>query len=155
NADADLAAFRFPRLKTEIARREIKLLVVERVVGDMHLAIFPEHFSAGIDDRSSVVVEAGSALFEKRGHDYDLELACQFFQGSGRGPRNFFGQVEIIVLLGLAEILRTKELRQTNDLRALLGRLANESDRVREVLLRVRSARHLDESDFGDRGFRH
>src|SRR5216117_2875828 len=42
NADADFAARCVPRSKSEIARREVKLFVIQRIIGNMHLAIFPE-----------------------------------------------------------------------------------------------------------------
>src|SRR5437879_9567360 len=54
NADADLAGLCFPRLKTKIARRGIKLLVMERIVRNVHLAIFSEELPVAIDeDRKS------------------------------------------------------------------------------------------------------
>jgi hypothetical protein len=48
------------------------------------------------------------------------------------------------MVLRLAEILRPEELRQTNDLRALLGRFAHPRDRFGEVGLRLGAALHLD-----------
>src|SRR5207253_1637966 len=62
NADTDLAALCFPRLKTEVARREIKLLVIQRIVRDVHLAIFPEKSSVRVNNCGRVVINA-SATF--------------------------------------------------------------------------------------------
>src|SRR5207248_6780405 len=42
HADADLAVRSVPGLESEIARREVKLFVIQRIIGNMHLAIFPE-----------------------------------------------------------------------------------------------------------------
>ncbi len=53
------------------------------------------------------------------------------------------------MIFALAEILRPEKFRQTNDLRALLRRIADESDCPREILLRLRTAPHLDEGDSG------
>ena len=50
DADTDFAALRVPRLKTEIARSEIKFLVVKRIIRNVHLAILAQYFSVGIDD---------------------------------------------------------------------------------------------------------
>src|SRR6266404_7791478 len=46
---ADLSARGLPGLEPEIARREIKFLVIQRVIGDVHLTIFAKHFSIGIE----------------------------------------------------------------------------------------------------------
>src|SRR6476620_1998810 len=70
NADPNLPVLRGPRLEPEIARREVKLLVVGRIVRDMHLAILPEVLAVRIDDRGGIVVNARCAFFEKGGDDY-------------------------------------------------------------------------------------
>jgi hypothetical protein len=44
----------------------------------------------------------------------------------------------------LAKILRSKKLRQADNLRALSRRIANKFDRAREILLLLRAAAHLD-----------
>src|SRR6266540_2063006 len=70
NAHADLAAHCWPRLKSEIAWCEIKFLVIQRVVRDMHLAVLPEQFSISVNDRRGVVINAGAAFLEKRGDNH-------------------------------------------------------------------------------------
>src|SRR4030095_10293055 len=50
NADTYLATRCGPRQKSEIARREVKLFVIQRIIGNMHFAIFTEQFSIRIDD---------------------------------------------------------------------------------------------------------
>ena len=62
-------------------------------------------------------------------------------------PGNLLGQREIGVIFGLAKILRAKQLRQANDLRALLRRLADARDRLRHIRSRVGPALHLDQRD--------
>src|SRR5260370_33751120 len=49
---ADARVLRVEIRKAEIAGSEIKLFIVERIVGDMHLAVFPEERSVGIKNRS-------------------------------------------------------------------------------------------------------
>ena len=56
---------RRPRLKSEVARGEVKFLVIERIIGNMHLAIFADQFSVGADDYRGVVIQACTAFFEK------------------------------------------------------------------------------------------
>ncbi len=59
--------------EAQIARREIKLFVIQGIVGNVHLAIFSEKGSVGIQNGASVVVNARRAALEK-GHD-----ECGFF----------------------------------------------------------------------------
>ena len=148
NADTDISALRFPRLKSEIARREIELLVIKWIVGNVHLAIFAEQFPIGVDDRGGVVIQAGAPLLEERCDDYDLVLACNFAQSNCRFSGNFFGEGEVPVLFRLTKILGAKELRQANDLRALFGGVADERDRPVKILFRLGLASHLHERDF-------
>src|SRR5687768_15020839 len=72
---ADTAVLRVEVEKTGIARREVKLLVVQRVVRDVHFAIDPEHLPIGIENCSRVVIEARRAAFEQRRNNSDLGLA--------------------------------------------------------------------------------
>ena len=68
---------RRPRFETEIARREVKLLVIRRIVRDVHLAILPEELAVGVDDRRGVVINAGGAFLEKRGDDDDAAVRAR------------------------------------------------------------------------------
>src|ERR1035438_1338639 len=71
---ADLAVAGLPGAETEVAWRKIELLVIERVVRDVGLAIHAQERAVSIDDRRRVVVEARGPLLEQRG-DYD-DLVC-------------------------------------------------------------------------------
>ena len=99
-------------LKAEIARREIKLFVVKRIVGDVHLAILAGDLAGGVDHHGRVVINAGGALFEERGDDHDLLLLRDFAERFGRWTGNGFGQFEELDVFRLAEVLRAKELLQ-------------------------------------------
>ena len=147
NADADFPVRRRPGLKPEIARREIKLLVIRGIIRDVHLAILAQVLPIGVDDGGGVVINAGRAFLEKRRDDHDAGFPRDFLQLSRRRPGNFFGQREVGVVFRLAKILRAKQLRQANDLRALLRRVANARDRLRHICSRVRPALHLDQGD--------
>src|SRR2546423_7197511 len=117
---------RRPRLKSEVARGEVKFLVIERIIGNMHLAIFAEQVPIAVDDYRGVVIQACTAFLEKRCDDHDAELTREFAKDGCRLSGDRFREVEILVVFGLAKILRSEELRQTNDLRAFLRRVANE-----------------------------
>ena len=111
------------------------------------LRYLPEEFAIGADDRRGVVIEAGGASFEERRDDDCPGLARDGAQRSGRGPRDFFRQREVGVVLRLAKILRPEKLRQTNDLPPLFGRFAHARDRFGEVSLGLRAALHLHQCD--------
>jgi hypothetical protein len=59
------------------------------------------------------------------------------------------------VIFGLAKILRSEKFGQTNDLRALFRRVANELNRAFKILFRLRAAPHLDERDLCQLHLRH
>ena len=147
DADADLRKLRLPRAEAEVARREVEFLVKQRVVRDVHLPVFAEVRAVGVDDRSGVVVEARAAFFEKRGDDDDAALLRQ--PGHRRGARagDLLGELEVFVILDLAEILRGEKLLQADDLRAAVRRLGGLGERLREVFARLRGAAHLDETE--------
>src|SRR6266850_1518488 len=46
------------RLKTKISRGEIEFFVVERIVGNMHLAVLTSNLARGVDDNRGVVINA-------------------------------------------------------------------------------------------------
>ena len=69
--------------------------MIERIVRDMHLAIFSEEVSVGIDDDRGVVIKAGAALFEERGDDDNAELFRELAQSVARFAGNGFRQSEV------------------------------------------------------------
>ena len=69
------ANLRVEAAEAEIARREVILLEVQRVVGNVHLAIQAEQRAVGVDDDRRVVIHARRAALEERAHDHDTELA--------------------------------------------------------------------------------
>src|SRR5258708_26745540 len=69
------ANFGIERAKTEIAGREVKLLIVKRVVGNVHLAVESAQRAIGIERCRCIVVEAGGALFEQRSNQDHSMLA--------------------------------------------------------------------------------
>src|SRR5262249_47807088 len=50
--------------ETEIAGREIEFLVIQRIVGDVHLAIQSENVARRADNSRCVVIDAGGAALE-------------------------------------------------------------------------------------------
>jgi hypothetical protein len=69
-----------------------------------------------------VVIKTGGATFKERRDDHDAELRGPPLQLLGRRPGNGLGQIEEPRVFALAEVLRAKELRQANDVRAQRAR---------------------------------
>src|SRR5262249_38702168 len=101
NTNTDFAVFCFPRQKSKIARRKVKLLVVERIVRNVHFAVFAKKFSVRVNDCGGVVINTGPAFFEEGCDNRDPELSGQLRQVSGRFSGNFLRQRKVLVVFGL------------------------------------------------------
>src|SRR5436190_8768188 len=71
DANADPGITGLPGAKSKVSGGKIKLLVKKGVIRNVHLAVFPEIRSVGINDCGGIVVHAGAAPFEEGGHDND------------------------------------------------------------------------------------
>ena len=91
----------------------------------MHLAVGAGQAPVGVEHHRGVVVKAGGPTFEDRPHDHDLELARDPGERLGGGTRHRLGEVEVRVVLGLAEVERPEELGQADDLGPATRRLAD------------------------------
>src|SRR2546427_595986 len=89
---ADRTDLRIECAKTEITRREVELLVVGGVVGDVHLAVDPLHLPVGVDDRGRVVIQTGSPALEQRRNDDDTVLLRDLAERLGRQSGDRLGQ---------------------------------------------------------------
>ena len=131
----------------EVAGREVKLLVVEGVVRDMHLAVDSAEGAIGVEHRGSVVIHPRSAFFEK-GCDEDDAV---FTSGGGElfrgGAGNRLGQIEQGSIFTLAEVLCLKKFRQADYLHAAAGRICSALQCLLQVLFGIGAARHLYQSD--------
>ena len=125
-----------PGLETEVAGREIKFFVEQRVVGNVHLAVDAEQRTVGVNDGGGVVINAGGAFLEQRGDDDDLVFLREFAKGVGAGAGNFFGQLKIFVVFALAKILRAEQFLRADDLRACFGGAFDEREGFLEVRVR-------------------
>src|SRR5262249_39891608 len=78
NLHADTAVLCIEIRKSQVARREVKFFVVERVVRNMHLAVLAEEGSVGVKNRTGVVIHAGGSSFEKGNDQRDLVFLGNF-----------------------------------------------------------------------------
>ncbi len=149
--------------EAEIAGSEVELLVVERVVGDVHFAVDRGDVvgvgggvvrapSLPIEDGGGVVVEAGGAALEERGDDDELVLADDRGEGGCGRAGNGFGDGKQGVVFALAEVLGAEEFGEADEGGASLGGFADAGDGLGEVGLGVGGAGHLDEGDAGGFG---
>jgi hypothetical protein len=65
NQNADAAEAGVPSPESSVSRGEVELLVEQRIIRDMHLAVDSQQGSIGIDDHGGVVVKAFSTFFEE------------------------------------------------------------------------------------------
>ena len=144
---AHAAVLRVERRESEIAGREIKFLVVKRIVWNVHLAIFAEERSVGVNHRAGVVVKPRGAAFEEGSDDRDFAFARDGRQHIGRGPGKRLGKIEQVGVFAATEIFAVEQLVHADDLRAALRRFAYFLDRARQIVRCVLGRAHLNQAD--------
>src|SRR3981081_24870 len=109
---AEFSSGRVEGFEAEIAGSEIEFFVVERIVGNVHLAVDASQHAIRIEDRSRVVIEAGRTLLEERRDQHDF-----IFKGGGgelicSRAGNRFREIKQRRVFALAKILRLEEFGQ-------------------------------------------
>src|ERR1700693_763809 len=135
------------RAKTQISWSEIKLFLVSGIVGDMHLAIDAGNRAVGIDNCGGVVINTGRPAFENRRDDHGFRLMRHAAQRLRGWPGHRFRQFKILRIFALAEVLRAKKFRQTEDLSSGAGSFFNPRHGVREIFLRLGADCHLHQTN--------
>ena len=106
-----------PAIVSAVARREVELLVVERVVGDVHLAIHAHQRTVGVNDRGGVVIEAAQRASQTGEATITTPNSLAIFENrSVLGPGIALGRLEEAVVLDLAEILAAVNFLRADDL---------------------------------------
>ena len=144
---ANASKARIEGAKTQVARREIILLVVKRIVRDVHFAVKSKQAAVGVKNGCGVVVNPGRPALEQRSHDRGPRLSRDLAQALAGRARNRFGEIEQCGVLALAEVNGTEELLQANDLSAARGSLLNTGDRLGDISLGFGITAHLHEAD--------
>src|SRR5208337_1799982 len=132
-------------LEAKIAGSEIKLFVIERVVGNVHLAVDAAERAIRVEDRGRVVVEARSALLEERRDEHDFVFPGSSGELFRARSWNWLGEIEQSGVFALAEILCLEELRQADYVSALACRFRNALERFGQIVGWLGTARHLDQ----------
>ena len=138
-------------LETEIARGEVELLVVEGVVGDVHLAVGSGDrvFSFGlvVEDGGGVVVEAGGSALKEAGNEDDLFFADYGREALGARAGDGFCEGEEGVVFALAEVLGGEELGEADEVGSGTGGFVYAVGGLIEVLGGGGGHGHLDKAD--------
>ena len=134
-------------LEPQIPWREVILLVIKRVVWDVHLPINPDERSVRIQDRRGIVINPRGAPFKERRHDRHVQFFRQLSDGFGGRPGDRFGQIENRRILALAKVLRPEKLLRADYLCPALGRLPDAPDDFVHVRLHIGRAGCLNDAD--------
>ena len=113
------------RLKSDVTGGEIEILIVTRVIGDMHFTVFASYVPVALKDYSGVVVQSGLATFKERCDQHHAIFACELCVVVRGLSRYRCGYVECVDILGLAEIQTVVQFLQDDELGALPCELAD------------------------------
>ena len=81
-------------MEAQVAGREIKLLVIGWVIGDVHLTVFAGNGAVAFYHHRRVVTQSRGTLLEERGDDDHAKLARLLPEKLGGWPGNGLGKVE-------------------------------------------------------------
>ena len=140
---ADRRVARLPGSKPRVAGGEVELLVIERIIRDMHLAIHAQQRAVGIDDDGSVVIQPCRASFEQGADDHDTVGFRESLEGFGRRPGDGLGQLKEAMVFDLAKVLGAEQLLRADDLSAVARGALNQRHLLREIGVRIITTRHL------------
>ncbi len=135
------------RAEAQIARREIELLVIGRVVRDVHLAVDPLQRTVGLDHRRGVVVQPRRTTLEQRRDQDDARVARDLAERLGAGTGDWLGQIKEGVIFALADVQRAEQLGEAHQGGALRGGGLHLGDRLGEVRRRLGGHAHLHQGD--------
>ena len=146
---ADAAGGGIDGLETEIAGREVILLVIKRIVGDVHLAIDAGDVAVGVERNRGVVVKArarGARRAKRRWRRRASRATSASLAVDGPGIGS--ARSKSAQIFALAEILRAEELRQADDLARRAARLRGcGCSAAEKVRLGIGAHAHLHQGD--------
>ncbi len=109
------------RVEAEVAGSEVELLIVSRVIGDVHFSVFAGYRAVALYDHCRVVIKAGCTLLEKGGDDDDTTLLRDLSKEFGRWTGDGLGEIELVYVFCLTEIETVVQLLENDEPGALLG----------------------------------
>ena len=121
--------------EAQVARREVELLVVQRIVGNVHLAIHARRSSRRRRTPRPCCDTGPARGARTANRRHHAVLARRRGQRLARGPGNRLRLVEAGVILALAGILAGEQFLQADDVGAGRGGLADAGQRLVDVAL--------------------
>ena len=134
-------------MEAQVARCEIKLFVIQRVVGNVHLSVTTRFASIRIEDHGCIVVDTRGATLKERSDDDHAVFLGGRRNDVARWTRNGFRQRELIMILALARILAGEQLLKANDVSTSLRGLFDLGLGDAQIRRLVRFTCHLHERD--------
>ena len=131
--------------KSQVSRRKIKFLVVQRIIRNVHLPVFPQIRPIRVQHRARVVINPRRPPFKHGRHQRRLLFLRHRRQSFRRRSRHRFRQVEQFRILCPAKIFPRKQFVHADNLRPLRRRFANLLRRPRQILFFIPRAPHLHE----------
>ena len=132
-------------METEVARSEVELLVVGRVVGDVHLTLYASDAAVALEDDGGIVVETWRTALEEACDENDRMFAGKGSKEIGGGSRDGFCEVEVVDGFDLAEIGGIVKLLKDYKFSTTRGDVGNRGGEASAVVFGVSGARLLDE----------
>lgn len=145
DADSQAPEFGLGHSESQISGRKVKLFVVQRVVGNVHLAILSDHFTVGVKSDGRIMIKTMRSPFEDRTGDHDPVLFGSALQLDAGRPGDLLGQIKVGMIFCLTRVRRVEDLLQANDVRATLGGFRDPLESFIDVSLFVLNATHLNE----------
>ena len=135
-------------LEAQVSGSEIELLVEERIVRDVHLAVLAGNGTVRVHYHGGIVIDTGGAALKEGEHDNHAQFLGQGAERLGGRAGNRFGQVAELSVLFLAEIEAVMQFLEHDQLRALGGRLPDVALQAGDVLRNVCGAVLLHHPNF-------
>ena len=133
-------------MEAEISGCEIEFFIIGRVVGNVHLAIFPGNATILFKHHSRVVIESGRTAFEERCYQHDA-----VFLGHGtikvRGASgNGFGKIEVFRALHLTKVKRVVQFLKHHKFGSTGSHIGHIARQFLHVLFHIGGTRLLNDT---------
>ena len=131
-------------MKAHIARREVELLIISRIVGDVHLAILARNRAILFQDDGRIMIQTRCAALKEGYDEHDAVLPRQFAKEICRRAGYRLCQIKVVDIFYLTEVGRIVQFLQHHELCALLSRSADVFSQSLAVVISVGRAGLLD-----------
>ena len=134
--------------EVEVAGREVELLVVRRIVRDVHFAVPPCYRSVFFDHDGRIVVNPRCTTLKERQHEHHTTRTSYLAKVRGRGSGDRFSHVEDGGVLRLTEIEAVVQLLKHHELGTFGGTRPDSVRKAGDVVGHVGRVMLLNESNF-------